>query len=139
MHDVFSGFSASVSAMSAERKRMQVISSNIANAGTVDASGPYVRKSVIFEEVFDDVRRSSIASGVRVKDVYEDRTSEHPVVFEPGHIAADEKGFVKLPNVNVVQELVDMMIARRSYGANVAAFQTWRSMLRDAISNIGTR
>ncbi|MCA8969058.1 MAG: flagellar basal body rod protein FlgC [Planctomycetes bacterium] len=139
MSDVFSGFSASISAMAAERKRMQVISSNISNAGTVDESGPYVRKSVIFEEVFDEAQRSNIASGVRVKDVYEDRVSEHPIIHNPGHIAADKEGFVKLPNVNIVQELVDMMIARRSYGANVAAFQTWRSMLRDAISNIGTR
>lgn len=138
MADVFSGFSASVSAMAAERKRMQVISANIANASTVDENGPYVRKSVIFEEVFDEAKDSNVA-GVKVSGVYEDTRSEHPVIFDPGHAAANDEGFVKLPNVNIVQELVDLMIARRSYGANVAAFQAWRSMVRDAISNIGTR
>lgn len=139
MSDTFSGFGPSISAMSAERKRMQVISSNIANATTVDENGPYVRKSVVFEEILDGTLNAETASGVRMREVYEDHASEFPRVFEPGHIGADKDGYVRYPNVNISRELVDLMISKRSYGANVAAFQTWRAMVRNAISTIGAR
>lgn len=133
------GFVPSINAMGAERERMQVISSNIANARVVGRDGePYVRKSVVFEEVMLDASAGK-ASGVRVAGVLEDQVTEHPEIYEPSHPGADERGYVRYPNVDVSRELVDLMIARRSYGANIAAFQAWRQMIRNAVSAIGTR
>lgn len=141
MSDFFNGFRAAASGMAAERRRMQIIASNIANANTVSKDGPYVRKSVVFEEVLaaEGSDSSTQLGGVSAMKIYEDRTSEHPRVFDPSHPAADAEGFVRRPNVNIMFELVDLMVARRSYAASVAAFQAYRTMMRNAISHIGTR
>ncbi len=145
---VFSGIDLAVSGMMAERKRMQVISSNIANANTVGNDGqPYRRRSVEFREVLggaldQEGEKGGIpqpSGGVMVQDVITDTKTEHPTVYQPGHPAADKDGFVTLPNVNVMYEMVDLMIARRAYSSNIAAFKSYRSMLRQAIQQIGAR
>ena len=131
---VFDGLRASTSALAAERVRMEVIAANIANANTVGENGPYVRRSVVFEEILD-----GRGGAVRASKVYEDKKSEHPRVYDPGHPYADADGFVRRPNVNIMFELVDLMAARRTYAANVAAFQAYRQMLRTAVSTLGVR
>ena len=139
MDGAFTGFNTSAAGMSAERRRMQVITTNLANANTVRDDGPYVRRSVVFQEMLDEQSLKRRGEGVKVVDVYEDTTSKHPRVYNPGHKAADSEGFVKLPNVNVMFELVDLMAARRAYTANLSAMQSYRSMMRTAIQSIGAR
>lgn len=114
---------------------MNTIAENIANAETTrDANGranPYRRKEPIFE-----VNPVGNAVGVRVKDVVRDQ-SEFKTRYEPGHPDANENGEVLYPNVNVVQEMVDMLMASRSYEANVTAMETTKSMFGAAMRIIG--
>ena len=137
MDGIFSGFAAPLAGMAAERQRMQVIATNIANAGTISKDGPYVRRSVVFEEVLGTAVQG--LAGTATPRVYLDTHTEHPRVHSPGHPYADGEGFVRLPNVNIVFEQVDLLIARRAYAANLAAFQAYRSLLRDAMAQIGAR
>jgi flagellar basal-body rod protein FlgC len=146
---LFSGIETPISGMRAERRRMQVISTNIANANTIDENGnPYQRKSVIFEEVLSgrlngeagpDGMLGEASGGVRADKIVTDTTSEHPRIYDPSHPSAGEDGFVRMPNVNVMFEMVDLMVARRAYGANIAAFRNYRAMVKEAIQNIGAR
>ena len=138
MDGLSSGFRAPLSGMASERRRMQVIAMNIANANTIRKNGPYVRRSVVFEEVLG-TEASAAPGGVAVSRIVEDTKSEHPRVHNPGHPAADAEGYVRLPNVNIMAEQVDLLVARRAYAANLAAYQTYRSMLREVISQIGGR
>src|SRR5688572_25560957 len=107
------------SALTAERVRLDTISQNIANAQTTrGADGrPYRRLEVVFEAL---ARREPGTAGVRVASVGE---SADPMVrvFNPGHPDADPAGYVEMPNVNVVEEMVDLLAATRAYEANVAA------------------
>ncbi len=142
MSGIFDGLDISISGMRAERRRMDVIATNIANAQTIGPDGPYTRKTVVFQEVLGSLSEDGRAEGdggVRMGRILEDRKSEHPKVFMPGHPNADGEGFVRLPNVDVMFELVDMAIARRSYQANLQAFRTYRSMVQDAVRNMSTR
>ncbi len=139
---IFDGLDVAVSGMRAERRRMDVIATNIANAQTIGPDGPYNRRTVVFEEVLGGERGAAggpDGGGVRVGKVIEDTKSEHPKVFMPGHPNADAEGFVRLPNVNVMFELVDLAIARRSYIANLEVFRSFRSMIQETIRNMGAR
>jgi len=128
------GFNILSSGMSAQRTRLDIVGSNLANAHTTRTAdgGPYQRREAVFvvEETGDGE-----TAGVRVAGVQRD-ASPGPVVHDPGHPDADADGYVHLPNVNVVEEMVDMMTAARSFEANVQAFQTLREMVQQAI-NIG--
>lgn len=136
------------SGMTAQRTRLEVIASNLANAETTrtEEGTPYRRRVVRLEErttarpidpraptfqlpSFDPV---DAAHGVRVAAVEEDMT-EGPLIYDPGHPDADENGYVLYPNVSITEELVDLMSARRVYEANVTVFQSARSMLRKAL------
>jgi len=119
------------SALNAERVRLDVISENIANAGTtrgVDGQ-PYRRKEVSFEAAVDE---ASGPAGVRVAQV---RESTDPLVqiHNPGHPDANAEGYVLMPNVNLVEEMVDLVAASRAYEANVAAVNTTKSMAAKAL------
>jgi len=127
-------FDISASALTAERTRLAVISQNIANAQvTKGADGePYRRHRVTFRSVLDEeVRRGKSgglpAGGVRA-DV-ETVPGDFQNVKIPGHPDADKDGFVRMPNVNLVDELVDMVDASRTYEANLSALRTWKQML----------
>jgi flagellar basal-body rod protein FlgC len=124
------GFGIAASGMQAQRVRLHTVASNLANAETTRTAdgGPYQRQVPIFQSV--DTPQGG--SGVRVARIEGD-TSEGPVVHDPGHPDADAEGFVRLPNVNVVEEMVDMMTASRSFEANAQAFQTMREMAKQAI------
>ena len=132
---VLRDFDVSVAALGAERKRMSVIAQNIANAFTTRTAegGPYVRQTVRFETVLDEA-----GGGVRVAGVERDQRTPFPVVSDPGHVDADAQGNVRYPNVDLIQEMVDFNIAKRSYEANLGVLRAWRSMARSAISNLST-
>lgn len=129
----------SAAGLSAQRTRMEVVAANLANARTTRTAegGPYRRHSPVFtaEPVaasFDDQLGMALRS-VRVEGVVADPTP--PVVkYEPGHPDADANGYVAYPNVDPVQEMVDMLSAVRSYEANVTVVRDIRDMGRAALS-----
>ncbi|UJF35338.1 flagellar basal body rod protein FlgC [Paenibacillus hexagrammi] len=140
------GFDISSSALTAQRLRMDVISSNIANADTTRAKMvngkwvPYQRKLVSFEtksqpsfaQALDSAMADGTGEGVRVNKIFED-TSPLKQVYNPSHPDADENGFVYMPNVDVLKEMVDMISATRSYEANVTALNASKSMITKAL------
>jgi flagellar basal-body rod protein FlgC len=118
---------------------MDVISQNMANVDTTRTAdgGPYKRKTVLFEEIsersgfaqyLDSAMNSSAGYGVRVSKIVEDDTPG-TMEYDPDHPDADENGYVTKPNVNVVEEMVNMIDANRSYEANVTAITTTKSMI----------
>ncbi len=134
--DFFTGLQVSASALAAQRTRMNVLASNLANANSTrsaDGSGPYQRKDPLFEEVklseFDKTldRASKQLSGVKVSQITTD-SRPGARVFDPGHPDADSEGYVQMPNVNVVTELTDIMATTRSYEANVRAMSAVKEM-----------
>lgn len=126
------GFDILGSGMSAQRVRLDAVSSNLANAETTRTAdgGAYQRLLPIFESV---PGAEGQLAGVRVSAIEEDDLPG-PVIFDPGHPDARPDGYVQLPNVNVVEEMVDMMTAARSFEANVQAFQTVRDMAQQALA-----
>lgn len=142
---IYTAMETPISGMMAERQRMNVIAMNIANANTITKDGPYVRKDVIFEEILSgqvDILASVSQNskmpggGVTMSEIFEDRVSEHPRVFQPGHPYADKEGFIKRPNVSLMFEMVDLQSAKRAYSANLAMFRATRALIREAISTI---
>ncbi len=120
------GIDASSSALEAERTRLDVIAGNLANAqNTSDASGQvYRRKMVVFE--------SRLSDAIEVARVMDD-PSPLPKVYMPGNPKADAKGMVQMPNVDPLNEMVDMMTASRSYQANLQVVSTGRSMFEQSL------
>ncbi len=125
---------ASASALDAERARLEVAMSNIANAeSTRGANGePYRRRGVVLTpatvDSFESELGKATAIGVRVAEIVEDQ-SPFRKRFEPSHPDADKEGYVYVPNVDVPEEMVDVVSAARAYQANVAAI----SVIRDTI------
>ena len=128
---VFSGMRISASGLSAERLRMDVISSNVANVKTTrtENGGAYVRKVASFKENFDEKLGML---GVKAVAIEEDKSPLRKV-YEPNHPDADEDGYVTMPNVNVLNEMADMMVASRSYEANVDTLNALKSMFSKAL------
>ncbi|WP_096269894.1 flagellar basal body rod protein FlgC [Paucisalibacillus globulus] len=145
---IFNAFNASSSALTAQRLRMDVISSNIANANTTRATvnengeyEPYRRKMVQIEPTDKSFRTflqkatsttDNKATGVKVTEIVED---EEPfkLVYNPSHPDANEAGYVQMPNVDPLKEMVDLMSATRSYEANITAINASKSMLMKAL------
>ena len=126
-------FKVSSSALEAQRVRMNTIASNMANAQTTktEDGGPYVKKNVVFQTMPIEARNENL-DGVRVSGVVED-TEPPLVVYDPGHPDADENGHVSMPNINVIEEMVNMMMALRAYEANVRAFNISKGMYQKAL------
>jgi flagellar basal-body rod protein FlgC len=122
------------SALLAERTRMDVVAGNLANLNTThDADGnysPYKRKVVNFGSVFDEENKK--ISGVRINSIEED-DSNLKMIYDPTHPNADEAGFVKMPNIAVEREMVDMLSAKASYQANIKTIQVVKSMYNAAL------
>lgn len=120
-------FNVAGSGMSAQSQRLNTVASNIANADSV--AGPdgqvYRAKQVIFSTV---PMGDSESNGVAVQQVVED-PSPPKMVYEPNHPMADAKGYVAMPNVNVVEEMVNMISASRSYQNNVDTMNAAKTML----------
>ncbi|MSE18937.1 flagellar basal body rod protein FlgC, partial [Pantoea agglomerans] len=110
-------FDIAGSAMTAQSQRLNVSASNLANADSVTGPDgkPYVAKQVVFQT---DAAPGSAIGGVKVARVVDDPTPAK-LVYDPGNPMADAKGYVKMPNVDVVSESVNTMSASRSYQANV--------------------
>jgi flagellar basal-body rod protein FlgC len=141
------GFDINASALTAQRLRMDVISSNIANAETTRANfvngkfEPYKRKMVVMEPVkqsFSSVLsqqmggNSSVGQGVKVTEIKEDQTPTK-LVYNPTHPDADENGYVQMPNVDVMKEMVDLIAATRNYDANITAINASKAMFVKAL------
>ncbi len=135
--DFFTSMAVSSSAMSAERKRMNLISGNLANANTTRTAegGPYKRKDAVFTAAptnpsfMDTMNKinSTPPGGVEVSQIIED-TSPPRLVYDPSHPDANAQGYVAMPNINAVEEMTDMITASRAYEANVTAAQVAKSM-----------
>ncbi|WP_275554810.1 flagellar basal body rod protein FlgC [Mixta sp. Marseille-Q2659] len=125
-------FDIAGSAMTAQSQRLNVAASNLANADSVTGPDgqPYVAKQVVFQV---DAAPGQATGGVRVAQVVEDQ-SPAKLVFDPGNPLADAKGYVKMPNVDVVSETVNSMAASRSYQANVEVLNTVKSMMMKTLT-----
>ncbi|MET3117529.1 flagellar basal-body rod protein FlgC [Undibacterium sp. GrIS 1.8] len=124
---LFNIFNVAGSAMSAQAQRLNVVSSNLANADSVTSSNgqPYKAKQVVFSAVPSG---DATATSVKVKEVVEDGNPPK-LMYDPKHPLADEKGYVAMPNVNVVEEMVNMISASRSYQTNVDTMNAAKTLL----------
>lgn len=132
MDDLISSLKISAAGMKVQGTRLRVISENLANADSLPTGpgkSPYRRKNIQFENVLN---RELGLNLVKVKKIGVDK-SEFNRRFDPGHPAADEKGYVQTPNVKTLIEVMDMREAQRSYEANLTAIRTARSMMRRTI------
>lgn len=148
MMSIFHSLHTSASALTSQRLRMDVISSNIANAqttrATIDEEGNYEayrRKMVAlepneksFQSFLHKARngKSTSGAGVRVSRIIEDE-SPFKMVFDPTHPDVDEAGYVQLPNVDPLKEMVDLMSATRSYEANITSLNATKNMLMKSL------
>lgn len=164
----FGIFDTAASGMHAQRVKMDVIASNIANINTTrnpdGTPGIYQKKNVSFETVYNDkigfetpsfpygeyrpfyspqqnemflrggvfFDEQEISQGVRVSAI-EASKDPYKIIYDPSHPDSDEEGYVKLPNVNVVEEMVDMVQASKAYEANATVAETTKSMMTSAI------
>ncbi len=144
---IFNSINISSSGLTAERTRMDVISKNIANANTTRTSSgsPYRRQMVVFQEnnasfsdylsLYSNSNGLSDKTGVKISSIVEDK-SPFKKVYDPGHPDANEEGYVNMPNVDIVKEMVDMISATRAYEANITSINSSKSMAMKAL-NIG--
>jgi flagellar basal-body rod protein FlgC len=138
--DFFAAMDVSATGLSVERTRMNVAASNLANASTTRAAGggPYKRKDVVVEAVPLDPASAGGAplaravSAVRVNAIQQDALPPR-LEYDPGHPDADAKGYVAYPNVNPVEEMVDMITASRAYEAGITTLSTAVSMAERAL------
>ncbi len=136
-NDLFAATAISSSGMSAERLRMEVVANNIANANTTRSAngGPYRRQDVVFAEVLGAARGCPGGNlrGVEAVEMIED-PSDLPSVYQPGHPDADAAGNVRMPNVQLPIEMVNLLTAARAYEANLRTSQTFRQMNEQALA-----
>lgn len=127
-------------ALSAQRQRMEIAAANMANAETTRTpeGGPYRKRSVVFGT--EPARLSAVAKkagrvegGVRVEKIVADATAP-AVRFQPGHPDADADGYVRFPNVNPTEEMVDLIAASRSYEAGLSVIRVARQMLQATLN-----
>ncbi len=139
--DIFNSLQVSASALKAQTIRLDTISSNLANVDTTSTpeGGPYKKKSVYFQSKplsFQDQLNTNLqgsVQGVEVTKIIEDKSPPRKV-YDPSHPDADKNGYVSMPNISVLKEMVDMMSATRSYEANVTAIQSEKRMALKAIA-----
>lgn len=158
MPGIFSNFDISASGLSAQRRRLDVIAENLANVETTRTpeGGPYRRRRSVMQaerlveggKRFIGLVRSQLKhlgsrsdpkseriadGGVHVTSVIETDNSPFRLDYDPGHPDADERGYVQKPNVNVVDEMVDMITATRAYQANAAALEAAKDMFNESL------
>ncbi|MGO4887786.1 flagellar basal body rod protein FlgC [Anaerobacillus sp. MEB173] len=145
---IFQGFNTTASALTAQRLRMDVVSANMANVDSTRGRivngewQPYKRKMVVMEPLkngkFSNYLSKAMnqtenpGQGVRVSRIIEDQTP-FKMVFQPSHPDANEEGYVAMPNVDPLKEMVDLMGATRSYEANVTTLNATKNMLMKAL------
>jgi flagellar basal-body rod protein FlgC len=132
--NLISALDVNASGLAAQRKRVEVSSSNLANSQTTrtEEGGPYRRKDVVFQTTsFENSLGQALGQeveGVEVSDVVEDQRP-FDRRYEPGHPDADGEGYVAYPNVNPMQEMANLLEASRSYDANIAAIGIVKAMI----------
>lgn len=139
---VFKAFRISASGLTAERLRMDTIANNLANANTTRSvnGGPYQRQVPVFAPILDRSMHGASSSihggakgqGVQVVGVVSD-PSPPRLVYDPQHPDANADGYVEMPNVHVVKEMVDLITATRAYEANIVALNSAKSMAQRAL------
>ncbi|NOY52936.1 MAG: flagellar basal body rod protein FlgC [Deltaproteobacteria bacterium] len=140
--DFFDAMNISASALNAQRERMNVVASNLANIHTTRTpdGGPYRKKSVVFEaqslgSPFDSMLQDRLreqVQGVRVAGI--ESSNKPPLrVYDPSHPDADKDGYVLKPDINLMSEIVDMISASRSFEADVSAVKTSKNMALKAL------
>ncbi|RHB51141.1 flagellar basal body rod protein FlgC [Exiguobacterium sp. AM39-5BH] len=135
---MFDSFHISATALTSQRLRMDTVSANIANAQTtrgklVDGEWqPYTRKMTVLQEAPFRQQLSAVRGGVQVSQIVEDE-SPYKLVYDPSHPDSDDRGYVQMPNVDLLKEMVDLMGATRSYEANIAAMNATKAMLVKAM------
>jgi len=139
---LFDSININASALTAEKTRIDIISKNIANANTTRSTGglPYRRQMVVFEEskktnfasYLNKFTKEFNGKGVKISKIVED-DSPFKLKYEPGHPDADENGYVMMPNVDVLKEMVDLIDAQRAYEANITAINTTKTMMMNAL------
>lgn len=140
MINAFSTLRISASGLSAERLRMDTVASNIANVNTTRGENgqPYRRKIAVFQENLASAMNPETGNydnkllGVKAVGIAEDQ-SPFRRVYDPSNPDADKDGYVNMPNVNILNEMADMMVASRSYEANVNAVNSEKSMFSKAL------
>jgi len=140
MGGMFKHYDITSSGMEAQKFRVDIINTNIANAKTVmteNGEGPYKRRDVVFKEQYLDTQRNyrkqepnninkDYLRGVGVSNVLVDES--YKLVYEPANPYADEKGYVKYPNINVIKETSDLIDAQRAYEANINAYKNRKNI-----------
>jgi flagellar basal-body rod protein FlgC len=143
---VFSSMAISASALTAEKMRMDTVAQNVANMNTTRTpeGGPYQRRRVVFSEMLNDastrrfvrlpsrVQAQSTGQGVRVSSIVRD-TVEPRMVHDPSHPDANEEGYVAMPQIDLVNEMVDLITASRAYETNVQVLNISKSMALRAL------
>jgi flagellar basal-body rod protein FlgC len=136
--DFFTAMEVSASGLSAERTRMNVAASNLANAQTTQAAGggPYKRRDVMLQSVevpgTQNTPYAQAVKGVAVSQISQDAAPPR-LEYDPGHPQANAQGYVAYPNINPVEEMVDMITASRAYEAGVTSMTTAVSMAERAL------
>ena len=147
---IFHGMNTTASALTAQRLRMDVISSNMANVDTTRAKlvdgewQAYRRKSVTFQPLegqfssflnvgMGKTNKETVGNGVKVSSIKEDTETPFKLVYDPTHIDANAEGYVEMPNVDPLREMVDLISATRAYEANVTVFNANKAMLSKAL------
>lgn len=131
---IFSIIDTSASGMTAQQLRVDVISNNIANADTTKTKqgGPYRREIPIFAERFVETSHGLVQRGVEVVKIVQDH-SPFREVYDPSNPDAGKNGYVKMPNVNVLREMVDLISAQRTYEANATVIGDAKAMASSAM------
>jgi len=151
---IFSSINIAATGLSANRMRLDVISDNMANVNTTrtNEGGPFKRSRVIMRPMVDspywrspflpESMDNGLGKGVRVVEVQKDRSTEPRFVYDPTHpdaiLSGPREGYVEMPNVDIVTEMVDMISASRSYEANAAIIEGSKAMFQRAL-DIGSR
>lgn len=145
--DFFTSLKISSSALSAQRLRMNIISSNLANANTTRTpeGGPYRRKDIVVaatpvDNSFKNVLDTEVSNSIRKVNIVNVIEDQRPfrLVYNPQHPDANEEGFVSMPNISVIEEMTNLLSATRSYEANVTAIESIKNMALKALT-IGSR
>ena len=147
---IFHSMNTTASALTTQRLRMDVISSNIANVDTTRAKQvngewePYRKKSVTLKEhegqfssflntAMGKTVKSGAGNGVKVSSIKDDTETPFKLVYDPAHPDANDDGYVQMSNVDLLKEMVDLISASRSYEANITAFNANKNMLTKAL------
>lgn len=148
---IFHSMNTTASALTAQRLRMDVISSNIANVDTTRARQvngewePYRKKQVVISEqegsrfgsflniAMGKSSKEGVGNGVRIKEIKDDTETPFKLTYDPTHPDANAEGYVRTSNVDLLSEMVDLISASRSYEANITAFNANKAMLTKAL------